>query len=83
MTDQTALIIMAAPLPPESFINLLKTQFASSDYKIEFETDRARASANGIDWTLYSDEMRIVQHRSGAGRERRHDVSGHDAKPVE
>ena len=46
MTDSTALVHMAAPLPAESLIGLLESQFASTDYKVKFEKTGTR-SANG------------------------------------
>ena len=60
MTDSTALVHMAAPLPAESLIGLLESQFASTDYKVKFEKTGTR-SANGISWDLYSAQISIAQ----------------------
>ena len=60
MTDSTALVHMAAPLPAESLIGLLESQFASTDYKVKFEKTGTR-SANGTSWDLYSAQVSIAQ----------------------
>lgn len=60
MTDNTALVHMAAPLPAESLIGLLESQFASTDYKVKFEKTGTR-SANGTSWDLYSTQISIAQ----------------------
>ena len=52
VTDPTALIMMAAPLAPEMFLNLMQQQLSQSNYKIEF-APAGKRTANGIDWTLY------------------------------
>jgi pimeloyl-ACP methyl ester carboxylesterase len=52
VTDPTALIMMAAPLAPEMFLNLMQQQLSQSNYKIEFAPAGTR-TANGIKWTLY------------------------------
>jgi hypothetical protein len=60
MTDNTALVHMAAPLPAESLIGLLESQFASTDYEVKFEKTGTR-SANGVQWDLYSAQISIAQ----------------------
>jgi pimeloyl-ACP methyl ester carboxylesterase len=52
VTDPTALIMMAAPIAPEMFLNLMQQQLSQSNYKIEFSPAGTR-TANGIEWTLY------------------------------
>jgi len=60
MTDSTALVHMAAPLPANSLISLLESQFASTDHKVKFEKTGTR-SANGTSWDLYSAQISIAQ----------------------
>jgi pimeloyl-ACP methyl ester carboxylesterase len=52
VTDQTALIIQAAPVSPDMYLNLLKQQLSQANITIEFEQTGTR-TANGINWTLY------------------------------
>jgi pimeloyl-ACP methyl ester carboxylesterase len=59
MTDQTALLIQAAPIDPDTLLNLFKNQLKSADFNVEFEQTGTR-SANGIDWTIYSGEALIA-----------------------
>jgi pimeloyl-ACP methyl ester carboxylesterase len=59
MTDTTALMQQAAPIPPETLVQLLESQFASSEIKAKFEKTASR-SANGIDWDIYSTSISIA-----------------------
>lgn len=52
VTDSTALIMLAAPLAPDAFLNFMQQQLSQADIKIEFEQVGTR-TANGINWTLY------------------------------
>ena len=58
ITDQTAIVIQAAPIDPVTLLNLFKTQLKSSGFNVEFEQAGTRA-ANGIEWTIYSGEALI------------------------
>jgi pimeloyl-ACP methyl ester carboxylesterase len=55
-TDPVGLVQQAAPLPPDTLLNLLENQLKGSDATIKFEQTGTR-SANGIDWNLYSAVM--------------------------
>jgi hypothetical protein len=59
ITDQTVIMLQAAPIDPDTLLNLLKNQLKSSDFNVEFEQIGTRA-ANGIDWTIYSGEALIA-----------------------
>ena len=59
MTDSTAIVQQAAPLPAETLVKLLESQFASNEIKAEFEKTATR-SANGIDWDIYSTSISIA-----------------------
>ena len=59
ITDQTAIILQAAPIDPDTLLNLFKNQLKSSDFNVEFEKTGTR-TANGIDWTIYSGEALIA-----------------------
>ena len=59
LTDSTAIVQQAAPIPAETLVNLLESQFASSDIKAKFEKTATR-SANGIDWDIYSTSISIA-----------------------
>jgi hypothetical protein len=52
-SDQTFLMLQAAPVAPDTFLNFLKQQLSQANYTIEFAPAGTR-TANGIDWTLYS-----------------------------
>ncbi len=52
VTDPTALMMLAAPLAPDMFLNLMEQQLSQANYQIKFEQVGTR-SANGIEWTLY------------------------------
>jgi pimeloyl-ACP methyl ester carboxylesterase len=58
LTDQTAIIIQAAPVAPDMFLNFMKQQLSQANLKIEFEQAGTR-SANGIDWTLYKSQADV------------------------
>jgi hypothetical protein len=59
MTDSTAIVQQAAPIPAETLVNLLESQFASSEIKAKFEKTATR-SANGINWDIYSTSISIA-----------------------
>jgi hypothetical protein len=59
MTDSTAIVQQAAPVPADTLVNLLESQFASNEIKAEFEKTASR-SANGIDWDIYSTSISIA-----------------------
>jgi hypothetical protein len=58
VTDQTAMIVQAAPIAPDMFLNFMQQQLSQANYKIEFEPAGTR-SANGINWTLYKAQADI------------------------
>ncbi len=58
VTDQTAIIMQAAPVPPEMFLNLLKQQISQANIQIEFEQTGTR-TANGIEWQMYTTQADI------------------------
>jgi len=59
MTDQTAIMVQAAPIDPDTLLNLFTNQLKSSDFNVEFEQTGTR-TANGIEWTFYSGEALIA-----------------------
>jgi hypothetical protein len=58
LTDPTAVLMMAAPVAPDMFLNLMQQQLSQANIKIEFEPAGTR-SANGINWTLYKAQADI------------------------
>lgn len=66
MTDSTAIIVQALPVPPDTLLNLLKTQFESNDLKVTFENAGSR-EANGIQWDLYTTSISIADVALGLG----------------
>ncbi|CAG0933698.1 Tripeptidyl aminopeptidase [Thermoflexales bacterium] len=66
MTDNTALMQQAAPIPPESLLQLLQSQFESSEVKVEFEKTATR-SAHGINWDIYSTSISIANVNLAVG----------------
>jgi hypothetical protein len=58
VTDQTAIIVQAAPVAPDMFLNLMQQQLSQANFKVEFEKAGTRA-ANGIEWTLYKTQADI------------------------
>jgi hypothetical protein len=58
MTDQTMIMVQAAPIDPKTLLNLLEGQLKGSGFDVKFEQVDTR-SANGIDWTIYSGEALI------------------------
>ena len=60
VTDSTAVLMQAAPVPAETLVGLFESQLASSDIKAKFEKSGTR-SANGIDWDLYSTAISIAE----------------------
>jgi hypothetical protein len=58
LTDQTALIVQAAPVAPDMFLNFMQQQLSQANIKIEFEPAGTR-SANGLDWTLYKTQADV------------------------
>ena len=58
LTDQTAIIMQAAPVAPDLLLNIMQQQLSQANYKIEFESAGTR-SANGIDWTLYTTQADV------------------------
>jgi pimeloyl-ACP methyl ester carboxylesterase len=59
LTDNTALMLQAAPVPPETLVSLFESQLAGSDVKAKFEKSATR-SANGIDWEIFSTSISIA-----------------------
>jgi pimeloyl-ACP methyl ester carboxylesterase len=59
ITDSTALLMQAAPVPAETLVGLLESQLASNDVKAKFEKITTR-SANGIEWDIYSTSISIA-----------------------
>jgi hypothetical protein len=59
LTDSTAIIHQAAPIPADMLVNLLESQFASNEIKAKFEKTATR-SANDIDWDIYSTSISIA-----------------------
>ncbi len=58
VTDQTALLVLAAPLAPDAFLSAMQQQLSQANIKIEFQPAGTR-SANGIDWALYKTQADI------------------------
>ncbi len=58
LSDQSAIIIQAAPVAPDMFLNFMKQQLSQANIKIEFEQAGTR-SANGLDWTLYKTQADV------------------------
>jgi hypothetical protein len=59
VTDSTAILMQAAPVPAETLVSLFESQLASNDVKATFEKTGTR-SANGIDWDIYSTSISIA-----------------------
>ncbi len=59
LTDSTALLLQAAPVPPETLVQLFESQLASNEVKAKFERTATR-SANGIEWEIYSTAISIA-----------------------
>ena len=57
-TDSIGLVQQAAPVPADTVLNLLKSQFKSSDINVTLDQVGTR-SANGIDWKLYSGAVQV------------------------
>jgi pimeloyl-ACP methyl ester carboxylesterase len=58
ITDQSAILLQAAPIPPDTLLKLFTNQLKNSDFNVEFEqTDTL--TANGIEWTIYSGQALI------------------------
>ena len=53
ITDQTAVVLQVVPVPPETVLNLLKSQLKASDLNVDF-AETGKRSINGIEWTLYT-----------------------------
>jgi pimeloyl-ACP methyl ester carboxylesterase len=58
MTDQTMIVMQAAPIDPDTLLNLFTSQLKSTGFDVKFEQIDTR-TANGIDWTIYSGEALI------------------------
>jgi pimeloyl-ACP methyl ester carboxylesterase len=66
ITDSSAIMVQAVPVPPETLLNLLKSQFQSSDLNVEFEKTGTR-EANGVVWDLYTTSISIADVVMGVG----------------
>ncbi len=53
ITDQTAIVLQAAPVPSDTVLNVLKSQLSTANLTIDF-AETGKRSANGIEWTLYT-----------------------------
>jgi pimeloyl-ACP methyl ester carboxylesterase len=58
MTDQTMIMVQAAPVDPKTLLNLFENQLKGSGFDVNFAQIGTR-SANGINWTIYSGEALI------------------------
>jgi hypothetical protein len=58
LTDQTALLQLAAPVPPNLLLSSMETQLTQYDLKVKFVQTGTRA-ANGLDWKIYSAKVSI------------------------
>ena len=59
LTDQTVIMVQAAPIDPDTLLNLFENQLRSADFNVKFEPTGKRQS-NGIEWTIYSGEALIA-----------------------
>jgi pimeloyl-ACP methyl ester carboxylesterase len=59
ITDQTAIIQQAAPLPKDSLLRLLQTQLEQSGEEVTLEETGTR-TAGELEWTLYTAEVSIA-----------------------
>jgi hypothetical protein len=50
------MLMMAAPVAPDMFLNLMQQGLSQANVKIEFEQAGTR-TAHGIEWTLYQTNL--------------------------
>lgn len=59
ITDQTAIVLQAAPIGADAFLKLMNSQIEQSDSKAKLAKVRSH-TANGLDWSIYRADVQIA-----------------------